>query len=691
MARFNPSTGAEGDIPRAIQGLGQNIEQAGNMLFEEHQRVDKLRAEDALNVLRQKQIDLAIGEDGFGHKLGKDAITGNLEKDYGSRFQATADELSGQLANDQQRRFFSERANVAGIQLHEKIAQHVFTQGEAYSQDVFKNGLAVEQQNAVLYANDPNAVAMSLLRSKSLIAAEASRNGLGDDWKTATEQQAAGAIHSAIVQKFLADDQPTRAQAWLDKNKDQINAPHQLALRNAVHARLQENAQLIAQDEAQLMAKEASDLELSVRSGKGDPKILSQQIDNAFTGRAISGPKRTELHVLLDEAQKKEAERQQNLAAVNLSLVSGIPLDWKNEKQVKALDDTYKSMVGDNPFTPEAMSATALMVKNTAIVPTPVRSLVRSLARSGSPDHAVAAAELVSRINEASPQALETIPADERAFSLMVSESVAAGMDRTEAVNLARQRVYQTSPEETAKLKSVYDAKDFKKDNLNALNSGIDKNFDTFFRSQPDAPPQMQAEFDSLTRDYFVKTNNPDQARTLAWRDMARVWGVTDINGGGLKMMKYSPEKLFGDGQPNKWMRKQLEDEVRQIQEQKPRNVSTGTVGGEPSGPASSEPSPLQIKVDPKSLQIVADDITARSRTPTYAVLHQRPDGLFEPILDDRNQPLRWHPDYRLTAEGKKQIEEQQQTFERAKKARADLSIRRQALEDAMRGLYVGQ
>jgi hypothetical protein len=335
-------------------------------------------------------------------------------------------------------------------------------------------------------------------------------------------------------------------------------------------------------------------------------------------------------------------------------------MDWKDKKQVEAVDHYYETAIGPG-LSPEAVNQTAQLVKSTAIVPTQARVMIRSFARAGTPEYAVLAAELVSRINETSPQALATIPADERAFSLMVTQAVNAGMDRVQAVDLARERVYRTDPALQEKLKAVTDDKEFRKHNLETLNKQIDKNFDTLFRRQPDAPKAMQGEFDNLTKLYYTKTQDEIQARTLAWRDLMHVWGVTDVNPGGKQMMKYSPEKIFWNGEPNNWMRKQLEKEIEPYLAKQPDVIVAFTEKG------AAPPPP---KNDTSAVRIVADEITARARIPSYAVMRQRTDGLFEPVLDDKNRPARWTPDFASTPEGRERAAEQKKVIEEAQRRR---------------------
>lgn len=672
---------------RGAEAIGQGLQDIGAAIIKVKRQADDLRAVSAAN-------DLTVAETALLHDPEKGALNKRGSEAFGvveptlAEFDKRVSEISDGLANDQQRALFQRAAMGQRATIDNQLQQHVSREFQKFSDTETQSFVNNELDAAIAGYQDPARIEAAFVRINGALAIQAKNAGLGNEWLTAKRHDAWSTLHAGVVQQFLTADRPDLAQQYFESNQSEIDVTRSLALSNTLRARAQEDAAIAARDEAQLMAKEASDLELSVRSGKGDPAVLAQQIDNAFAGRAITGPKRTELHLELQQAQKKAEKDNQLAAAVNYSLQTGVPLDYKDKEQAAAVDRSYRALLGGaSPFAPASLSATALLVKNTGIVPETVRSMVRSLARSGQPQHAVMASDLVARLNEAAPQALETIPADERAFALMVSQSVAAGMDAPTAVETARARVYEASPEELEKLKAVYDAKDFKTGNAKALNSFIDKNFDAFFRAQPEAPPALAGEFENLTRGYFIKTHDPEQARTLAWRDLLRVWGLTDINGQGLQLMKYAPEKLYGNGQPNSWMRQQLEDEVRQIQEPQPRNVSRGTVGGEPAGPASQEPNPLAVKVDPKAVRLVADDITARSSRPTYALLHQRADSLFEPVLDRFNRPARWAPDFSKTPEGRKQAEEQAALVERSRETRQNLPRKMKAIEQ---GLVIG-
>jgi hypothetical protein len=458
-------------------------------------------------------------------------------------------------------------------------------------------------------------------------------------------------------------------RTFIDEPPSELTPEQHTKLTTAMDAALtrdeRNNKRLFAEQDAEkakTQALAASNLEIGVHNGTRDETHIQQ----AFANDTITGPKRTELMLELQKVQKKKEEEAFNMYLVKSALMTGVPMDWKDEKQVKAVDEYYKTAIGPG-LSPEVINQTAQLVKSTAIVPTQARMLIRSLARSGDPEHAVMAAELVSRINETSPQALETIPQDERAFSLMVTEAVNAGMGRVQAVDLAREAIYRTDPATKEKLKAVTNTPDFKKGNLKALNKGIDKNFDTLLRSQPDAPKAMQGEFENLTNLYYTKTQDPEQARTLAWQDLMHVWGVTDVNPGGKQMIKYSPEKIFGDGQPNNWMRKQLESDIE------PYLTKRGVIAAfDEKGAAAPPP-----KADMSGVRIIADDITARAKVPSYAVMKQRTDGLFEPVLDDKNRPARWTPDFASTPQGQERAAEQKKMIKEAQRRR-ELTIEAQ-------------
>jgi hypothetical protein len=231
-----PSGGA---AARGMINAGARLASAGDdfhrLVKQEEERVNTTRAEEAFNKLRERQLDLTIGEqNGFAHKRGADAINQPLLKDYSDRLDNVTRELEGELANDNQRQLFRKRASVSGLQFREDLLRHIRSEGDVHAKQVFEGGVTVETRNATARWQDSAAVALSLERVSGLIDQEAARGGWAPEAIAAEKLKRSSQIHSAVIGQALATDNYVFAQQWYEQNKEQIDPTTAKAVLKAV-------------------------------------------------------------------------------------------------------------------------------------------------------------------------------------------------------------------------------------------------------------------------------------------------------------------------------------------------------------------------------------------------------------------------------------------------------------------------
>lgn len=433
-------------------------------------------------------------------------------------------------------------------------------------------------------------------------------------------------------------DHPIDGFTTAERSKISASMTSSLRADEAINKRVNDEAK--AAEEIQ-RSRRVGDLKRRCAAGQ----CTEEDIEQAFP-QDISGDERGRLLIQLDDLRSKQADSIAAQQRVAFAIQAGIPLDAKNPDDRKAVHAYFKQRFGDAPPTAETMTEIVDFIRDVAVIPTVVRGGIRSLARSANPEQAVLAADMIARIQKAAPQVLETMPKDEKAFSLLVSNNVGAGVEPQQAVELARLRVYETPASEMEQLRKVFMEKGFEKDNSGSLADLIDDEFDPIFRTQPSTPPAMMGEFNDLVEQYYIRTRDEELARKLAGQDLVRVWGVSDVVGsrveaqeGRLQMVKYPPEKVHGDGELNKWMRPQLE-----------ADISDQKISG----------------VKAENVFLVADDRTAREKTRTWQVWHVRSDGRPVPVLDVDNRPARWRPQFDISPAGKSAADSKKKAKARA-------------------------
>ncbi len=229
VAGYQPVTGLEDYKARSEGRTAQQLQEAGVAVLRASEDYDKTVADDAFNKLRQKQIDLTLGDNGFARKKGADAVNRPLLKEYGGEFDNEAGNLSAGLSNPYQRKLFTQRAAVAKLELSENIARHIAHQSDVYQKDVLDG--TVETEARVAAAGGP--VDVSRARVNSAIDRFAQRSGMPEEKVTAMKMHAADQLWTAKIKATLQVD-PLAAQALYQEHETEIGPQNKPILMHEI-------------------------------------------------------------------------------------------------------------------------------------------------------------------------------------------------------------------------------------------------------------------------------------------------------------------------------------------------------------------------------------------------------------------------------------------------------------------------
>lgn len=226
-------------IGRGLQRLGAAGEDAAvrvyNVQEKERQEFDTLRAEDAYNKLRERQVSLMMDpEKGFLARRGAAAIAPDVMPTYTGEFQKAVSEIEAGLTSEQQRQMFRRRAGNAQAEYRNALARHVLDQSNTYAQTVYQGTLAVETDNAARDWQNPYTIQMSLERITGAVSREAKRLGLAPDASAALLQDARSKVHANVLAASLDAGNVAYAQAYLKHNAGELNAPDLLKFQGMV-------------------------------------------------------------------------------------------------------------------------------------------------------------------------------------------------------------------------------------------------------------------------------------------------------------------------------------------------------------------------------------------------------------------------------------------------------------------------
>lgn len=236
---YRPVSGAESAPGEAMFQVGRQTVNEADQMWQrvqvEQKKLDTLRAEEALNTLRQQQIDMTVGEEnGFVKKRGSEAVNGELFKTYSNQFNDKIKLIEGQLGNPEQKQMFMQRANMLGMEFQQDLLRHIQGERKTYDHQVLQGTIDVETRKASESWNNQPALDTSLLRIKSAINKYADENGWSKEAREAALLAGEGKVHTTVLQQMLATENYTAAKDYFEKNRAGIDPAYAKVVEKGV-------------------------------------------------------------------------------------------------------------------------------------------------------------------------------------------------------------------------------------------------------------------------------------------------------------------------------------------------------------------------------------------------------------------------------------------------------------------------
>jgi hypothetical protein len=255
-----PSPSINPVMPNAGEAISSAVSGVMNAISRAREEADQFRAQDAINKLNLADNELLFGgaDNGSGgdqpagsmsgvalqvaqaasggqreigalNYKGEAALNrgeGNkpLSQDYSARYQAKVNEIAGTLGNDNQRRQFLLNAERMRARFDERVRSHEMQQGEAYKENVYKGSVAVENERAARYYDNPVELQGAMGRIVEETTRYATSKGMSKDATKALVLEAQSNMHSIVINRLLEEQKPLAAKAYFDAHRDAIDA-----------------------------------------------------------------------------------------------------------------------------------------------------------------------------------------------------------------------------------------------------------------------------------------------------------------------------------------------------------------------------------------------------------------------------------------------------------------------------------
>lgn len=284
-------------------------------------RFDTTVAEDAFNKLRDRQTDLAVGENGFATKKGADAVTQPLLKDYSGQFTQAQKEISDGLQNDQQRQKFNQRADVATVQFKQEILKHVMTENTVYGKQVLDGTIKTAVRNAQVSWDDPYAVATERDRIDMGIDNLTKQLGWPKEEADATRQAALTQLTTAVISSAVSNGNIEYAEDYYKAHREDMDLATQHSLLGEIKKGEQRTLVNGYQGDFLLMRDSVKGLDELDAQVNADEK-LDEANRNLLTGRIASRRDILERRALIEQTRIDRSVKKA-IDAVNANTLQG--------------------------------------------------------------------------------------------------------------------------------------------------------------------------------------------------------------------------------------------------------------------------------------------------------------------------------------------------------------------------------
>lgn len=652
-------------LQRTVGGdIGQGLSNVGAAVFEVRKQ-EQLKADRAAFMEADRNTDTVQNTlyTNAQRKVLKDAI--GLAPTVVSDFDKETSKIEQGLKTDRQKAVYRDSVNQRRAQLQRSVENHEGQQTEAYYAKGREDYKDQAHLNAVTYYNDPKRVESEIDKVRAVID---QTPGLDDNMKATELGVRRAGIYTAVIDRYLANDQIKQAEGYYKGVKDQLG-DHAARVENAlidakariasaqktaaingeasrvltryasdgpeagaamlsdlakrlppevmgeVYSKVQSNLNHARNAKQEEHAGDLAGIYRSISSGTaGEEQIAAVETlwkDNAFTPT-----ERASLIGRIEASQVAHAGDRAAAAAIREALQTGVPLDPASGDHRKALSKAFGEDARESPVgSPQWQGLAVAYAARTRMLPDQATSWVRSAIRS--PDYKVAApaAQFLGAVESSAADAASGFDRDTKAFAGMANSMIEAGTPPEKAIETARQTVFEQKPALIEQRRTEYRAA--AKESNSALASFIDRDMDTVFTSQPAPTAALQVDFNSQAQQYFLKTGDIALARELAWKDLQRVYGVSEVN--GEKRVMLAPPERFG------------------IKPEEVRKEIGAFLAATPQSDGSTADDIIVVP-DALTMRATASIMDGKPQSPSYKLMTKSGDL----VLDKRGIPVRY-------------------------------------------------
>ena len=206
------------------EAAGQLSAQVFQLANKETDRLNAIQAEDALNKLAEKKLELTYGQSGFANVQGGNVITGKLTDTFPQQFQSAADEIANGLSNDAQRQLFKSHAAKQLLGFKSDVLRHVMGETEKFDNQTMQGTLSIATETAAARWNDPVAIIGAKSNIEDAIAARVQSGRLAPEAGEALRLDKLSKMNTAVVMRSLQSNDLGYAEQYIKDHGQDFDA-----------------------------------------------------------------------------------------------------------------------------------------------------------------------------------------------------------------------------------------------------------------------------------------------------------------------------------------------------------------------------------------------------------------------------------------------------------------------------------
>ena len=232
--------------PQQLQQLGDATVHAGavgtNIVSDIQMMANQIPVDAKTNALREFEQHLTYNTDeGFLSQKGSaalqpDPLGRSLQQRYGEAMQEKINELSGQLANDAQRRVFLQQAGQIATQFSGRVESHMLQEYRSYGLETQQGTIKLAADAAKLNWSDPDTIGTQIKSAQAAVWKAGQIAGEPGNLTAAKIKDTTSAIHSGVIQAALDNNNPAYALGYIEAKKGEMTADDLLKANGLVKA-----------------------------------------------------------------------------------------------------------------------------------------------------------------------------------------------------------------------------------------------------------------------------------------------------------------------------------------------------------------------------------------------------------------------------------------------------------------------